>query len=420
VYELARQGKSIAEIARICNLKRKSVRNRLRELVDEGILTEEEYEEIRRREEHQRASPSTTSTISLAWDALAPEDEPKHHAEQNKKLRAKRMDIYTAVLAVLTRAKVPLPIAELARTLDVAESEAEEAVHYLRSQGFNISIEDGLVELLRHVQPGQKIKVRLDEYTQGQWKRIGFVTDTHLGSRYAREDVLHTIYDIYAREGIKLVLHGGNIVDGYAKRINHYDLLPGLTGYTAQVEYLIDRYPRREGIETWFITGDDHEGWWIKDVGINIGEYIELKARQKGRDDLKFIGHIESDLELKAPRGCGWLKVMHPGGGTAYATSYTIQKIVESFQGGEKPHILLAGHYHKFNVDFSREVYSVQGGCVQDQTPFMRKKKLQAHVGGSIIEFHQSPTGEINRFRVEWFSFYDKKFYEHGRRFVSW
>lgn len=423
-----RQGRSVAEIARALGLKKKTVRNRLAELVSVGKISREEYDEYLRRPNPEQRSMSPKTSFILEWEApslptqesTSSSESEGSHTEEKQKARKKLMDIYTSALSVLSRARVPLPVPELARVLDVTEREALEILETLKAQGFLISIENNMVELLRQVQHGEKIKVKLDEYCSGAWRRIGFVTDTHLGSRYAREDVLHAAYDLFAKEGIKLVLHAGNIIDGYCKRINHYDLLPGLTGYTAQVNYLLDRYPHRDGIETWFITGDDHEGWWISEVGINIGEYIELKARQRGRTDLKFIGHIEADLELKAPRGSGWLKVMHPGGGTAYATSYSLQKTTEAFQGGEKPHILLAGHYHKFNHDFPREVHVVQGGCVQDQTPFMRKKKLQAHVGFSIIEFHQSPTGEINRFRVEWINFYDRGFYTKQGRYVRW
>ena len=111
---------------------------------------------------------------------------------------------------------------------------------------------------------------------------------------------------------------------------------------------------------------------------------------------------------------------MHPGGGSAYAISYTAQKIVESLQGGEKPHFMLLGHYHKFNQGYPREVHTVQGGTTQDQTPFMRKQKIQAHVGFCIIRFHQAETGEINRFNVEWVPFYDKGFYEKGDKYRRW
>ena len=105
--------------------------------------------------------------------------------------------------------------------------------------------------------------------------------------------------------------------------------------------------------------------------------------------------------------------MVHPGGGSAYAISYTDQKRVESYQGGEKPSIEIAGHYHKWNVGYPREVHTVQAGCTCDQTLFMRKKKLQAHVGFLVVKIKQDSTdGHVVRFAPEWFPFYDRGFYE--------
>ncbi len=93
---------------------------------------------------------------------------------------------------------------------------------------------------------------------------------------------------------------------------------------------------------------------------------------------------------------------------------------MESFQGGEKPHMMLIGHYHKFSQGFPREVHTVQTGCVCDQTAFLRRQKIRVDVGGTIIAFHQANTGELNRFQVEWFPYYDRKFYEKNNKYRVW
>jgi hypothetical protein len=106
------------------------------------------------------------------------------------------------------------------------------------------------------------------------------------------------------------------------------------------------------------------------------------------------------------------LHLMHPGGGTAYAISYTVQKICESYDGGDKPAVLLAGHYHKMSYNVIRNVHAIQTGCTQDQTPFMRKKKIPAHVGGGIVQLRQDPaTGAITSCRVEFFHYFVRDYY---------
>jgi hypothetical protein len=164
------------------------------------------------------------------------------------------------------------------------------------------------------------------------------------------------------------------------------------------------------------VAGDDHEGWYQQRECLEIGRYAMLRARDAGRNDLEYLGYAEALIELKSNNGSRMMMVNHPGGGSAYAFSYKGQKYVESLQGGEKPAIILQGHYHKFNVGYPREVWVVDTGTCCDQTLFMRKKQLQAHVGGQIVELMQAPDGRIVRFRVEFLPFYDRGFYETQRR----
>jgi len=147
--------------------------------------------------------------------------------------------------------------------------------------------------------------------------------------------------------------------------------------------------------------------------GINIGWYMEQVAKKKGRTDLKYLGYMEHDIELTTPEGGKTvIRLQHPGGGSAYAVSYQPQKIIESLAGGEKPHILLLGHYHKAGSFFLRSVHTVLTGCFQAQSPFMRKKRLAAHLGGYICEFTQAPDGSVLRWKPMFIPFYDESNYD--------
>ena len=242
----------------------------------------------------------------------------------------------------------------------------------------------------------------------GKRVKFGFVTDNHLGSKYERLDVLNALYDRFALDGITTVYNAGNVIDGEA-RFNKFDI--HTYGMENQCKYFAEKYPQREGIKTNFITGDDHEGWYVQREGVNIGKFMEQKAKEAGRSDLVYLGHMEHDVILKAPHGQAVIRIVHPGGGSSYAISYTSQKLVESYSPGEKPNILLMGHYHKMEYNFIRGVYVVQGGCTMDQSPFMRKKRLDAHVGGWICEYQQADNGVILSFKAEWIPFYAKEFY---------
>jgi predicted phosphodiesterase len=70
----------------------------------------------------------------------------------------------------------------------------------------------------------------------------------------------------------------------------------------------------------------------------------------------------------------------------SYATSYRVQKLIESFTGGDKPNILLCGHTHKAITMFDRNVHAVSGGAGSLQSDWMRNKKLPNHTGFYILD----------------------------------
>lgn len=299
-------------------------------------------------------------------------------------------------------------VLELAQEFDVTTREIEKHIFDL-SKSRNISISNGIVSITKpnfgHLD--------INAFT-ADWQKYGLVADTHLACKEERLDALHAVYDIYAKEGIKHVFHAGNIVDGYVQRINGASVVTSTPD--GQAQYVIDNYPQRPGITTHFITGDDHEGWWIKD-GFNWGAYLEMMAKKQGRDDLHYIGHVEADIDFVTKGGKAIMKVQHPGGGSSYARSYTGQKQVESFQGGEKPHILVQGHYHVNNYMLDRNVHVIGLPGFQDQTIFARKLKLRMEIGGSILHFQQNPQdGSITRLQYEVIPFFDRKYYQRYLR----
>jgi predicted transcriptional regulator len=261
------------------------------------------------------------------------------------------------------------------------------------------------------LEPG---RIELKGDAKAEWTHhFGLVSDNHLCNRNSRLDVLNAAYDHFEQQGITNVFNCGNWIDGEA-RFNKNELLTA-PGMDNQLDYMIEMYPQKDGITTRYVAGDDHEGWYAQREGVEIGKYLQMRAEDQGRNDLQYLGYGECDVMLKCGTGSAAMRVLHPGGGSAYATSYTAQKIVESYQGGEKPHVLLIGHYHKFEYGYPREVHCIQAGCTEDQSLFMRKKKIAAHVGFCEVKIRQDSRGAVVRCAVEWFPYYDRGYYE--RRF---
>jgi len=255
---------------------------------------------------------------------------------------------------------------------------------------------------------------RPDTYTDkspldGNTRRFGVVSDTHLCSKMERLDVLEKAYDYWAKEGITEVYHAGNIVDGQAT-FNIYEIVAH--GATDQALYTVQHYPMRPGIMTHFIIGSCHEGWWMRNSGLDFGRYLMGEMEAAGRTDMNYLGFAEVDVELTSKAGkSAKMRLFHPGGGTAYALSYATQKIVGSLQGGDKPDIMFVGHYHKSIYHMVRNVHCIQAGCVQDQTRFMRNRKLEAHVGYWTVEVEQDSNGAVRRVCPEFTAFYDRSYH---------
>ena len=349
-------------------------------------------------------------------------------------------------------------LAQLSRKFGAAIPVIEEAIGNLRKEGYDIQVDSGVVEYLQKASPGE-LTTHFWRLKEGGWVRFGVVSDTHLGNRCQRLDVLNTAYDHFEAEGLDTVYHTGNMIDGYHPKINAFEILSeagnsleSQTAYTARV------YPQKKNITTHFITGDCHEGWYSKSAGINVGRIMQDRfmlpetctdkefskdvdqwgytkvlgpqcrktikngfCTKHGRQDMIYLGHEEADLELKTPnlkRGVRGpiIRLIHPGGGTAYALSYKTQKLAETLQGGEKPNIQLVGHFHKYDCNYHREVYNLQTGCLEDQTIFARKHILAHHVGYIIVEVYIGRDGVPERFRHEWKPFYDRGFYHKLRK----
>lgn len=281
----------------------------------------------------------------------------------------------------------------------------------LRAAGANITeMVGGKLFLHSFLQHGGSLTLQATDRGDG-WTAVGFVTDNHLGNKHSRLDVLNAAYDFFAQQGVTTVLNAGNMIDGEA-RFNRHELIVA-PGMDAQLDYAIENYPERRNVRTCFITGDDHEGWYVQREAINVGEYLQMRAEKAGRKDLRYLGHVEADIKLSCGKGSAVGRLMHPGGGSAYALSYAPQKLVESFQGGEKPAVLWIGHYHKYDWCFPREVQCISGGCTTDQTAFLRKNKIACHVGYGLTQIRQDKTdGHITRLRHEWIPFYTRGFYE--------
>ena len=230
-------------------------------------------------------------------------------------------------------------------------------------------------------------------FTGGHHK-FGVISDGHLGSKFAPLEFHYKAFQEFEKEHCEGIFHCGDVVDGLCPRradTHIYELTH--IGFKEQKDLAIEVFSKCN-LPVYVISGN-HDNWF-QSMGANIVEDICTQV-----PCMTYLGHDQADIEV----GDAIVRLFHGGDGSAYSRGYRLQKIVESYTGGKKPNILLAGHVHKFCYIFERMIHAVSVPTLQMQTDWMRGKKLPAHTGFLIIEFDNNVDGVCN-FSVRLFPFY--------------
>lgn len=158
------------------------------------------------------------------------------------------------------------------------------------------------------------------------------------------------------KEKPDFIIHPGDHLEGMSGRPGHiYELSE--VGFQQQIKKAADLYSQFGNVPMYGIDGN-HDQWYFNkgDKGVVVGEELERRLK-----NYTHLGQDEGDLEI-TPKVR--IKLFHPNDGSAYATSYKLQKLIESFTGGEKPEIVHQGHYHKALYMFLRNIHGFESGTM--------------------------------------------------------
>ena len=230
--------------------------------------------------------------------------------------------------------------------------------------------------------------------------KFGWISDLHMGHNCYRPDILEHAVKNFNKQKVEFVVIPGDILEGMSGREGHIYELSHI-GASAQMKYGVEQLKQiRQPIFAITAT-NSHDGWYHSknNAGLEIGPELE---RRLGKDNFEFLGYDEADIKLD--NGI-IIRAVHPGDGTAYAISYKMQKYLNALTGGEKPNVVLQGHYHKYNQMWYRNVLGIDCGTACDQTIFMRKKQTPAHTGYGITDVYGDKKG-LERAVTEFVPFY--------------
>jgi hypothetical protein len=97
-----------------------------------------------------------------------------------------------------------------------------------------------------------------------------------------------------------LLISGWGIYKGQENEVHTF-------GAKNQAQYVIDKYPKVDGIKTYFITGNHCLSFWNRS-GIDIGEIVDTS-----REDMIYCGQYQADIDVSGIK----IRLIHPDGGGA-------------------------------------------------------------------------------------------------------
>lgn len=292
--------------------------------------------------------------------------------------------------------KNPKTIGELSRILDRSKETVFKRLESLRKRGFDIEVKKDSKLATMEKTPKKVIKpIKINSLVKNEIK-IGIISDTHLTSIHQQITLLHTAYKIGEKEKIDLMLHAGDVTDGF-----HHYKVPEYTSFTKSVDeiedYVVKNYPKTNKFKTKLIGGR-HDLSTKVDFGHNM-----LRLICEKRDDLSYIGDTMATFQVKSIK----IRLHHPTGGLAYSKSYRPQKVTEGMIGNflqnlrsvndidSLPQIIIFGHFHQafFFPYLGSLIFGVP--ALQSQTPYLEGKGLYPDIGMWVLKIFFDSRGNV-------------------------
>ena len=230
----------------------------------------------------------------------------------------------------------------------------------------------------------------------GKRIKVLAMTDTHIGSAYTEPAYIEAAIQEGIAQGCDIAVHAGDVTEGMSGRDGHVYELSHI-GYKAQREAAI-RALELWDVKPWYFISGNHDAWYLSKG--NAGADIVADICES-LGNAQYLGLHEGDIDINGVK----VRLWHGEDVGSYATSYRLQKLIESFSGGEKPAVLLCGHTHKAGYFFERNVHAVTLGSIQKQSAWMRRKRLAAHCGFWILDMTIGD-GEVKSFSPTFYPFY--------------
>lgn len=144
---------------------------------------------------------------------------------------------------------------KICEELELKDYEVIGLITLMNQAGYNIDYLNGEIIVRKNPPKNQDI---YEIPNNLEHLKLLLISDTHLGSKYDRLDILKYLYAKAGDKEVKHILHSGDFTDGRSNRAEQvYELRE--PSYEGQVQYCIEKYPKFNG-KTYAIQGN-HDNW---------------------------------------------------------------------------------------------------------------------------------------------------------------
>lgn len=242
----------------------------------------------------------------------------------------------------------------------------------------------------RHYPAGKK-EIDFD----GDTVKFAFVTDTHFGAACFDENCWDAFLEECKKENVSFITHAGDIVEGLA--FHRLDTVLDMTvlGYANQKRYARELLSKTD-IPTYIISGNHDRFYKTTRIVEDICETLP---------HCHYVGEDRGIVEVSTSQGPLKIMLWHgEDGSSGLSYSLRAQKVLDSLNVRELPHLLLTGHTHKMCYLYNdlKDVHVFSGGALCGQSSWMKGKKLENHSGFFIIEATMK-NGVVSKCKSTWY-----------------
>lgn len=323
-------------------------------------------------------TPKATVAPASAKTAVNHEDDPE----------------IAMLMGAITKIKGAVTIQSLCdEVFDASPKKVKSIIEKAQKLGYSLNIDHDVIAFKRP-EPDRTKVIPIDLPKLGDEIMVGVFSDVHVGSKYhvktAWVDHINHCYNL----GIRDIFCPGDLLEG-CYRHARFELTH--VGWQDQAEECLDSLPELPGMRYHFIDGN-HDFTFTEQIGMESGANLVRLAKDHGRKDLFFYGSRGALIDY----GGTLIEMWHPKSGMGYAKSYPLQNHIRDTEPDEKPHILLAGHWHQYIQFEQGGVYAVACGTFQHgKSPFGKSIGGSTAIGGVILRWVLQEDGTLREFSAQ-------------------